>query len=542
MSAAAAPSEAADNRKRGPINAKVAVDQKRAANVLITAAAGGSIALRARNGTNVVVTFPAGAVAQDTRVTAALVTRLASRITGKGLLTGVQLQPEGLVLLKPATVRFSRRGVAPRGTRLVFVGSQGNGRDLYRLPPPVRSKGRGTARRYVPTGRPVVSITHFSTVDAFDWSNATVEDIDAILYPELGVHRLSQELSKLFNDPNTTDHDLQEAYDREYKRFIEPLLKVASAGLRSSCSVASIRRAQNALSIGLSFTRQMQVAGQASDSAVPLLASVITEAAVCMGKLCPTTGDPTAGAFFVSLARQLQLLGAGNAAFFEALITNMELCGAFEVRIDARIDTTGPSGTYSFRVVGTAQVIPSATIGPQPRPRAPLEFTAVSGSLASLCHVVGISKTVNGEFEVSDVVLTLFDPQRPNSDPVRSLRITITVQPTETYHSTSTGVEGCPETPPPEFDAPGWWLGFEAEHPGFTFPGADFVRDAAPVFALAVYSPHTIVNGEDTISENTKIEIVHTPLPPVPLPEASADGDEHPGQPTVAPIRSIIVG
>ena len=62
------------------------------------------------------------------------------------------------------------------------------------------------------------------------------------------------------------------------------------------------------------------------------------------------------------------------------------------------------------------------------------------------------------------------------------------------------------------------------------------------MFALAVYSPHTIVNGEDTISENTKIEIVHTPLPPVPLPGASADADEDPGQPTVAPIRSIIVG
>ena len=60
-------------------------------------------------------------------------TRLSSRKTRKGLLAGVQLQPEGLDLLKPATVRFTRRGKGAKGTRLVFVGTKGTGRDL--VPP-----------------------------------------------------------------------------------------------------------------------------------------------------------------------------------------------------------------------------------------------------------------------------------------------------------------------------------------------------------------------------------------------------------------------
>jgi hypothetical protein len=256
-----------------------------------------------------------------------------------------------------------------------------------------------------------------------------------------------------------------------------------------------------------------------------LLSDTLTAAAVCMADLCPKSGDPTAGAYFVGLARQLQLAGAGNQAFFDALIENMERCGAFEVRIDSRTDTSGPeTGSFSFRVAGKVKVVPSAAAfeGETARPRGPLEYTAVSGSYDSLCHTVAISQTANGEFELSDVSLTPFDPDKPTSNPVGSMRIAITVQPMETYHSTNTGVPDCPPTPPPDFVAPRWWLGFEAEHPDFTFPGADFLRDAPPVFAIAVYGPRPIALDSETISENTIIEVVHTPLPPVPLPDPAA--------------------
>jgi len=54
-----------------------------------------------------------------------------------------------------------------------------------------------------------------------------------------------------------------------------------------------------------------------------------------------------------------------------------------------------------------------------------------------------------------------------------------------------------------------------------TFPGTDFVRDTAPVLALAVYSPRTItIPPGGSISENTLVQIVHTPLPALPLPPA----------------------
>src|SRR4051794_35835196 len=109
--------------KPHPINATLTVDQARAASANITAAAGGKVVVTARNGTKMTVTFPSGAMLEDTVVTATPVTRLASRYTRKGMLAGVQLQPEGLQHLKPATVRFARRGKAKKRTHMVFVGS-----------------------------------------------------------------------------------------------------------------------------------------------------------------------------------------------------------------------------------------------------------------------------------------------------------------------------------------------------------------------------------------------------------------------------------
>ena len=197
---AAAPGEAAAKRKRGPVNGTVTLDRARAASATISPATGGSVAVKARNGTRIKVVFPAGAVASTTRVTATPLRKLKSRITRKGFLAGVQLAPEGLRLHAPATVRVARRGRAPKGTRLSFLGSLGSGRDLYRVPPDGKVRGR----RFRASGKPVATIQHFSTVDAFDWSTATLDDINAILYPGIGINRMSQAMSRVLTDPDAT--------------------------------------------------------------------------------------------------------------------------------------------------------------------------------------------------------------------------------------------------------------------------------------------------------------------------------------------------
>ena len=225
-----------------------------------------------------------------------------------------------------------------------------------------------------------MTINHFSTVDAFDWSTATVADLDAILYPELGVDRLSQEIAKLLKDRNTTEQDLRDVYEREYKRFIESLSRWASARLKTSCSVPAIRGAIVATRVALSFERQLQLLGLSTGWMVASLFSMITEAATCMVTLCPKSGDPRAATYFLSLARQLALVGAGDDALFAALFENMKRCGAYELRIDWRIDTTEPESTFSARVSGTAKVVPTGTESGTLAVRGALDYTAFSGS------------------------------------------------------------------------------------------------------------------------------------------------------------------
>ena len=64
-----------------------------------------------------------------------------------------------------------------------------------------------------------------------------------------------------------------------------------------------------------------------------------------------------------------------------------------------------------------------------------------------------------------------------------------------------------------------WYAGFYAEHFDMTFPGTDFVARRTAVLALAVYGPRTItIPPGGSISENTLVQIVHTPQLAVPLP------------------------
>jgi hypothetical protein len=505
--------------KRGPINAKVAVDSARAATALITAAGGGTVTVTTANGTKIVATFPAGAVSADTQVTAVPVTRLASRALPSGLLAGVQFGPEGLVLSKPATVRFARTRKAPGRTRLTFVGSQGTGRDVYRLPPATRTVGQGKRRRLVATGAPTVSISHFSTVNGFDWGTATIAQIDAINRPAIGIDALSQEISRLLAE-HASLAELSAVFDRYRTTFLEPLLANA---LARSCSEPGIRANLTALSTALAFERQAALLGGGSNDAIVALPQLLLKTATCMTTLCPTLGDPRAGPYFLGLAHQLAILGVGsNPGFLQALFDNLVACGTFTVHVDSTINYNIDDAPFTFHVDGRAIYVPTTESGPPPKPQGALSYVSTGGSAPSACVTTAIAKTTNGIFEVSDVALSTYDPDKPTLDPVKSLTLGFPTVPSETYHTRSTPtVENCGTDMPPDYDAPQWYTGLQVEHPTFTFAGTDFVRDTAPTFALAVYTPNITAFpfGGGSISENTLIELISTPGPVTPLPD-----------------------
>jgi len=514
--------KAAPSRKSGPIDTKLTLDQPHAVGVQITTAAGGVIVVSGRKGAKVTLTFPAGSVPEDTLVTATPITKTTGRFTSKGMLAGVQLQPEGLNLLKPATARFARRGKAKKGTRLVFVGTQGDGRDLYRLPPPTRTRGKGKKRVVVPVNGSVVSLSHFSTVQAFDWSQATLAELDAINHPAVGLDQLSQNVSKLLTQkPPVTVNEINEVMDQFRTRFIVPLVDVAAAGVANACSARSIARARSTMQIVFTFERQAQLLGGGEEGNAPqIAASLLTGVGNCMSTLCVQLADPRVGNYLLKISRDLQLLGADyNPAFFAALQQNAIACGTFEVRLDSQIDHAAPDYQWSFHVKGTVKVTPLSST----HPRGPVEYVSSSGSSNSECVVTTILSTKNGEFEVDKADLTNYDPDHPGGDRVSLVTLTFTVIPTETYKSTPTGAKNCGTTTPPPYDGTLWHSGFEVHHFGFSFLGNEWLPDSPPGFASAIYPGRVLaLGGGYTITENTKLEIVHTPDPPVPVPDPTA--------------------
>ena len=69
----------------------------------------------------------------------------------------------------------------------------------------------------------------------------------------------------------------------------------------------------------------------------------------------------------------------------------------------------------------------------------------------------------SGELELDDVQFSAFDPEKPNNDPVLSVKIKITVPPMETYHSTPTFAR--PSAGPRRRPTTSWASGTRASTP-----------------------------------------------------------------------------
>lgn len=500
--------------KPGPIDATVQVDPSRTVSQTITRGGGGTITLAGKRG-RLTVQFPPDTVAEDTTITATPVTKLDSPQTSKGLLTGVQLQPEGLALARPATVTFKRKGKKPKGKDLVFVGSEGDGDDVYRLPPPVKQKGNGPKATLVPTGEPKVFINHFSTVEAFDWSRATISELDGINHPEVGVHQVSQELAEIMKDRDNPAR-VQDVLDRLEKlrdKLIDPLVQTASLRLRPPCSVSAIEYAQSVMRTAIGFERQIQLMG---GGFVPTgeAQSLLEQIGSCMTSLCPTIGDPRIGGYFITVLRNLRLMGGFGGDFYDAALENAIRCGVFEVRLDEHITYFSQNGNYELRTAGAAKVKPSLT-GRNEITAGPLPYTQASGTITAGCATDTISSTNPGVLDVESVALTVFNPEQQSNDRVLSLTLKFPTAPSENI--TSTGSHPCAPGPY-ESTQMIWHTGFGVFHPQFRFPGADFLPGEPPVFATAIYPGREYASGGGGFRENGRIELVHTPEEPIPVP------------------------
>ena len=138
--ASAAP--AAADHPKAPVSAGTAVkpkvDQEKAQTALIPASSGGKIELKSGNGVTYTLEVPKDALLSDEIITMAPVAQIDGLPLSGGLLGAVDLRPEGMRLVKPATLTIQ----LPAGFKaadLIGFAYQGGGEDFHLYP--VSAKG-----------------------------------------------------------------------------------------------------------------------------------------------------------------------------------------------------------------------------------------------------------------------------------------------------------------------------------------------------------------------------------------------------------------
>jgi hypothetical protein len=534
-----------------PLRAKFKPVPSRAVTKTISAEKGGTLTLSAPGRVRIVVRIPPRALLADTTVTATPITRFRVAPVHGGFVAGVQLAPEGLELLKAGRVEFRpRRGLRP--TRRYFLGSQGTGRDVHLVPPTFRKLGRGRKAKLRVVSKPIVPILHFSTVEAFDWSKATLRDLDAIRFPQSEIDRVQQDIAVLLGierqkqflgfGEELSVFDLGQLLERIRDREIKPRLAVTTAALTSRCSPTAIRNGREALVLALGFVRQEQLLGlpDSFETAAALMGPLLKGVANCSLQLCSKYG-PRISLFLLSFERQVGLIaGDANPGFFSVLEKNLLACSKGEVHIDSTYAQDYSSGGFTHhhtvRVVGRAPfelTNEGSNVVRWLYPEAPLEYQDVHGSNQLVQGDCGadnyrdvLSANSNGLFRINQLDFPPFDPAQPVSGgTIEKLSLAITQDPTEreTIVANCGGWSG-----PFDGDTPTFWLfEFGGNHPAAnqairapSFNGPDFVPEAAPVIALAVYTQDVPgAGGTGRFTENTLVEVISKPGEMAPFPD-----------------------
>jgi hypothetical protein len=233
-----------------PITVEVKLDETYASSAVISID-GGTLSAEGADGTKFTLTFPKDALSNDETITLTPITAIDGLPFSGGLVGGVQMAPEGLRLLQPATLTIeSPKTVAATGFETVAFAYHQNGEGLYLNP----SEAKGNIL--------TLEIWHFSGAAAAQGTPAEIQTQqqrvpsnaeDAFtqrMRDYLGRERQAQLLGQP-TDPDlerTMGEFLREAYDR----FIAPQLPIA---------LQDCEAARPILSKALGWLRQVQLLG-----------------------------------------------------------------------------------------------------------------------------------------------------------------------------------------------------------------------------------------------------------------------------------------
>ncbi len=482
-----------------PLNVQVKVDNQISASAVISTT-GGTLSVVGADGTKFTLTFPKGALLNDEKITLTPITAVDGLPFSGGLVGGVQMAPEGLRLLKPATLTIeSAKTVAAKGFETVAFGYHQNGEGLYLTP----SEVKGNIL--------TLEVWHFTGDAAAQATSAEIQTQQQQHVPSnaedaftqrvreyLGRERQAQLLPGQNPDPEferTMGEFLREGYDR----FIGPQLPIALTDCDAAPAI---------LSRALGWLRQVQLLGYGDrfQAESTLITNTMLQVLVnCYNKAydkCVANDDLSQMVVMLGYLRQGQLLGVGDRMDQ----SKIEKCGTFELKFDSTIDATFPQagggvGVFSS-VVRTTVPMKLTLVTNSAEGSAPLDY--VSFSLSGL-PCLQAAPPRGGTFQATRLDLGL------SPDPAQRGRYNISLMidvgtTQETYSST------CPEVPFSLTDS--LYTKFfadlhAAEKAGIGYQITNWQPGAAGIIGLKTYQGSKPCAVGGTCKETTKLQLIH---------------------------------
>jgi hypothetical protein len=473
-----------------------------AVSQVVSTAAGGTLNATGPDGSTYKLEIPAGALPSDTTIRMTPVASIGG-LPFTSAAGGVDLQPEGLILLKTARLTVTPAH-APPPARQVTVGWHGGGQDLHLEP---TSPGSGF----------VFGIEHFS---GYEVANGTQKQVDALQQrPPVSTHeQLSQAIYEATK--NGRGADLPPVFESYFDSTVKPLLDQA----RSDDAVVSL-----ALTEALGWVRQVELLGLGDDPGLKSrsgqvftqLVTIVQNAANRASDKC-IAGDIGQIQRLIAVERFAQVLGFTTGDVF----TKIQRCLHFELDYDGSFQVREPGANgpedlktdFTTKIAGlkiAGRLTPGET---QSGASQSLAYPTYTATANNGCHADSLSSVTEQRpfavtaLDVSATLTTTVDAQGRTSFKSGPPDVSLQIDPGyRTENFTYTCNQGSQDRHVRFFD-----LAFKQDHPSeFTAAtGIYTLRGWSPgsagVFATKTYQV-PLTSGIEKFGETSTFRLRHTP-------------------------------
>lgn len=366
-----------------PTNVRLTLDTANAVSEVVTPR-GATLAAAGEDGTFFTLTIPKGALRANQRITMIPIRKVDGLPLKDGARAAVQLEPEGLRLLKPATLTIEVAQHVATAEQVAFA-YVGRGSDVHLYPAGGDSlqtelellhfSGYGFGK--APPGDPGVEMLQHAAAQ-----EARLEARAAAVIQEAKA-RKGDEVTLADYAPQ-----LEAIAIEYYDTIIRPLMQVAETDDRmAECALQQFFGWDRTLQLlGLaggddesagatSALEQRRRAGYASVSVI--FRNAADQALPRADKACREQHDLTAYERVIGIMREMQLLGIDGGPAFADVMKRIEACGQFELELVSVIVNKTPSGTSVYHVAST---VPVRNLEPGAQEATPLRYVEYSAS------------------------------------------------------------------------------------------------------------------------------------------------------------------